>query len=80
VVIEVNGPMQLWQIGAHFGVTKQRIKQILLIALPKLKREFLNRGLSFEDFLQEGNSAPAKPVGQSWKSISRRPSSLRGGE
>jgi DNA-directed RNA polymerase sigma subunit (sigma70/sigma32) len=55
VVIEVNGPMQLWQIGAHFGVTKQRIKQILIAALPKLKREFLNRGLTFDDFIQEGS-------------------------
>jgi DNA-directed RNA polymerase sigma subunit (sigma70/sigma32) len=56
--------MQLWQIGAHFGVSKQRIKQILLECLPKLKREFYNRGLSIEDFLKEGNARPAVAVGQ----------------
>ena len=43
--------MTLDEIAQHFGLTRERIRQIEAKALRKLKRKLAIRGLTFNDLL-----------------------------
>lgn len=47
----VKDGMTLDEIAQHFGLTRERIRQIEAKALRKLKRKLAIRGLTFNDLL-----------------------------
>jgi len=46
-----NEPKTLAEIAKEFGVSHQRIEQILISAIKKIKKAFEEKGIKIEDLL-----------------------------